>query len=57
MIARQDIYEMLATPGGAAYWERFGRAWMDPAFFSLVDDMRTHEREAYEILSPVNPRD
>ena len=48
---------MLATPGGAAYWERFGRAWMDPAFLSMVDDMRTHEREAYEILSPVNPRD
>ena len=51
-IARQDIFEWLSTPGGRAYWERYGRDWMEPRFFAMVDKLLNSGEETHDILNP-----
>ena len=50
---RQDIYEMLSTPGGKKYWDRFGKDWMDPGFFKMVESLLESKEETHDILNPV----
>jgi len=50
---RQDIYEMLSTPGGRKYWDRFGSAWMDPGFFAMVESLLEDDEKTHDILNPV----
>lgn len=49
-IARQDIYEFLSTPGGREYWDRFGKAWMDPGFSATVEARLNSGEKTHDIL-------
>ena len=52
-IARQDIYEVFSTPGGRAYWDRFGEAWMEPGFFAMVEASLNSGEVTHDILNPL----
>ncbi len=53
-IVRQDIYEMLTTPGGRAYWNKFGQDWMDPGFTAMVEMSLRRQDSTHNILKPLD---